>query len=569
MKRNVFLWMLMMMSTMGFAQNVTLHLVESAGNCLLSSNCESQTICYDLRIEVDEPGWQIRSYNIWFQYPQPPLMHYNSDNACLTQNGGDTDNDSNGQYRVGGINGTAVLEAGVMTTFHTLCLEYDNGFMIVDSIISAGGPALVYGFPFESTLTLQNSVTGESVGMAVNSMDAMPINLHDLMQVDANAGWSGVSAWMQPLDSDIENVMEPVVEDLVIMYNLTDGIYSPSNNINTIVNWNYKSGYIVKVSDAIDLNICGSDNGNHTINLMAGWNIIPVLNPGMVPVEEVLGGLGSNLIIVKEIAGYRIYYPAYNINTLMNLQTGKAYLVKVAQACAITFPETDVSQTQADAKYYFEMNSPWPPIHKTPDSHIFCFADDALSLFEMGDLIGAFDQQGHCCGMMEVLDTQKAFSVPVFANDATTSQKDGLDVDEPIAFKLYRPSTGDEFNMELSYATFSPAQGQFVSNGISIAATVTLIASGTGIQNYASGVQVEAYPNPTQGEVTLKIAGDLPINGKLVLTNADGQMLFEQEIMHRQGISTRMLDFSKYTSGIYYLRLTSSQYYNIQKIVIH
>ncbi|MDD3527186.1 MAG: hypothetical protein PHX39_09590, partial [Bacteroidales bacterium] len=215
MKRNVFLWMLMIMSLAGFTQNVTLQLAESAGNCLLSSNCESQTICYDLRIEVDEPGWQIRSYNIWFQYPQPPLMHYNSDNACLTQNGGDTDNDTNGQYRVGGINGTAVLEAGVMTTFHSLCLEYENGFMIVDSIISAGGPALVYGFAFESTITLQNSITGESIGMVVNSMDAMPINLHDLMQVDASAGWSGVSAWMQPLDSDIENVMAPVVDDLV------------------------------------------------------------------------------------------------------------------------------------------------------------------------------------------------------------------------------------------------------------------------------------------------------------------------------------------------------------------
>ena len=159
---------------------------------------------------------------------------YNSDNACLTQNGGDTDNGSKGQYRVGGINGTAVLEAGVMTTFHSLCLEYDNGFMIVDSIISAGGPALVYGFQFESTLTLHNTITGESVGMAVTSMDAMPINLHDLMHVNTNAGWSGVSAWMQPLDSDIENVMAPVADDLIIMYNLTDGIYSPANGINTI-----------------------------------------------------------------------------------------------------------------------------------------------------------------------------------------------------------------------------------------------------------------------------------------------------------------------------------------------
>jgi hypothetical protein len=561
--------MLMMMSMAGFTQTVTLHLEESAGNCLLSSDCESQTICYDLRIEIDEPGWELRSYNVWFEFPQPPLMMYNSDNACLTQNGGDTDNSTQGQYRVGGVNGTAVIEAGVMTTFHTFCLEYDNGFMIVDSIISAGGPALVYGFEFESTLTLQNTTTGESVGLAVTSFDALPIKLHDLMQVESDKGWSGVSAWMQPLNSDIENVMAPVVDDLIIMYNLTDGIYSPPNNINTINTWNYKSGYIIKVSDGIELNICGSDNGNHTINLMAGWNIIPVLNPGMVPVEDVLGPLGSNLIIAKEIAGYRVYYPAYNINTLMNLQTGKAYLVKVAQACAINFPETDVSQTQADVKYYFEMNSPWPPIHKTPDSHIFCFANDALSLFEMGDLIGAFDQQGRCSGMMEVLDTQNSFSVPVFANDATTAQKDGLDVDEPIAFKLYRPSTGDEYNMELTYAPYSPAQGQFVSNGISIPNTVTLTFAGTGIQNYASGVQVEAYPNPTQGEVNLKIAGDFLINGKLILTNADGQLLYEQELLHQQGVSTRLLDFSKYTAGIYYLRLTSSQYYNIQKIVIH
>lgn len=550
------------------AQQVSVSIQKSEGDCLLSNNCEDNLLCYDLLLEVDEPNWELRSYNIWVHYPVPPLLSYNSDNACETQNGGDTDNNLNGQYRVGGINGSLLLQQEVPGTIHTICFEYSDGNMILDSLIGVGGVALIYGLPFESTITMMNTNTGETVGFTISTINSVTIQLDDKHILGIDEGWNGISTWIQPNQTDIEVIMSEVVENLVVMYNLTEGIYSPDNNINTINNWNYKSGYIIKVTNDISLNICGSDPDSKSINLMAGWNIIPVLDQSNVPIEMVFDEIGENLIIAKEIAGYRMYYPEYSINSLSSLEPGKAYFVKVSESCTILFPEIADNKPSLNQEYYFDLISPWQTIHKTPESHVFCFSNEVSVNFETGDLIGAFDQNGTCSGIMEILDNGDAFAVSVFGNDQTTDIKDGLDDAENIAFRLFRSATGEVYNLDLSFTENSPSQGNFESNGISIIKEVLISTTGTGINNYISGVDLQIFPNPTSGETNFKLIGDVVIDGVIVLSDSRGQLIFNINYLHDGGVSFREFDFSTYSSGIYYLRLSSDNYLNIQKIVV-
>ncbi len=567
MKNTVLTMVLSLIFTGLFSQTITVQIKESAGNCLLGSNCEENTVCFDLLLKINEPNWELRSYNIWFQYPVPPALWYNSDNSCVVQNGGDTDNNQNGQYRVSGINGSFPLLPGVDETIHTICFQYGDASQVVGSFVKVGGSAVIFGFPFQSTLTLINNTTGETSGIILASMDSTAIELENNQNIDVAMGWSGVSSRLQPFLPGIEQIMSPVVDDVVIFYNLVDGIYYPANGINTLQNWNYKSGYIIKTTSNISFGFCGHEGENKTVNLMAGWNIIPVLSDEQVPVEDVFASLGNNLVLVKEIAGYRLYYPNFSISTLSQLEPTKSYFVKVIEPCTITFPAYDGKNSQSQPVYQFDWITPWNEVYETPGSHVFCFRGNYSLNLEMGDIIGAFDQNGLCSGIMEILDENQAFAVPVFGDDANTGQKDGLSPNELITLRLFKTSTGEVFNLSVEFDENSPQQANYVQNGISLIKNVWVSSLGFHINGYVSGMELNIYPNPTHGEFDLELAGDKRIDGKMVLTDSRGQLLTIKPLSHSSYNTLAEFDLSNHSPGVYYLRIISKNYYAIRKIV--
>ena len=143
---------------------------------MLATDCQTNIACFDLIISINEPDWEFASYNIWTEYPAPPVMSYSSDNACLTQNGGDTDNNPAGQYRVSGINGITHLQPNVPTVFHSICYSYPDENTIQDSVIASGGTLNLYGFPFYSTITLVKHSLGNTVGITIPVQKFLTLN---------------------------------------------------------------------------------------------------------------------------------------------------------------------------------------------------------------------------------------------------------------------------------------------------------------------------------------------------------------------------------------------------------
>jgi hypothetical protein len=72
--------------------------------------------------------------------------------------------------------------------------------------------------------------------------------------------------------------------------------------------------------------------------LESGWNILPVISEvGVNPVQFFLPNF-SKVDIITEIAGTKIYWPEKKIRTLLLLEPGKAYRIKVNQGFTVTFP---------------------------------------------------------------------------------------------------------------------------------------------------------------------------------------------------------------------------------------
>jgi hypothetical protein len=150
-------------------------------------------------------------------------------------------------------------------------------------------------------------------------------------------GWNSLSSFRLPDDADIETLMSQIVNELVVMQTMT-GVYYPTGNVNTIGTWESQSAYKVKVTEDVVLNITGIVEQSKTLQLVEGWNLIPVLSNEPADVATLFAAVIDNVIVVKGIAEIGVFWPEYAINTLVNVIPGKAYFVKMSAAGEITYP---------------------------------------------------------------------------------------------------------------------------------------------------------------------------------------------------------------------------------------
>ncbi len=162
------------------------------------------------------------------------------------------------------------------------------------------------------------------------------ITCFQTQELELSVGWSGISLFVEPEDSSVQNMFSEVVDDLEIIIGET-GIYWPSAGINTLENWIPEEGYILKMNDNNTVAVAGSVDQPVTLQLNAGWNYFPVLSAEPVSVAGVNSAIPDALVLIKEIAGTSTYWPAMGINTLLNLHPGKSYLIYLNNPANYTF----------------------------------------------------------------------------------------------------------------------------------------------------------------------------------------------------------------------------------------
>ena len=154
------------------------------------------------------------------------------------------------------------------------------------------------------------------------------------------SGWSGISSYLLPYFPQLEKLMEPAAENLIILQN-QEGFYWPSQNVNTLGNWNTEKGYLIKLSEETNLTIPGIVLENTMINLPSGWSLIPVLNSCGLQIEELILELGSDLIFIKEAVGIKVCWPEMGIHSLTELMPGNSYFIYLNEPALLTFPACD------------------------------------------------------------------------------------------------------------------------------------------------------------------------------------------------------------------------------------
>lgn len=157
-----------------------------------------------------------------------------------------------------------------------------------------------------------------------------------IFRIPLKAGWNGISAYLEPVETDIVEVMSSLGSSLVFLENLGE-VYWPTQGINTINNWQISKGYQLKVNADTTLVFEAKTPAGYQIPIEEGWNLIPVLSSFPVEIISVFNENLGNIQIIKEAAGQQVYWPEQSIFTLQYLLPQKAYLLKSEQAFVVSY----------------------------------------------------------------------------------------------------------------------------------------------------------------------------------------------------------------------------------------
>ncbi len=210
------------------------------------------------------------------------------------------------------------------------------------SIDYSNGPGDVNGNPF---FKIRIRFDGDDMTVdAGNRVTFNNVSLDGVLDVDAYqiltipAGWSGISSFIVPAAPALEDIFEPAASSLIILQNF-DGFYWPADGSNTLGSWSDKAGYAIKTNAGAQVIIAGTMQPDMNLTLNEGWNFLPVLGNCTYQVADLFDQISGKVVIVKEIAGYLLFWPENEINTLGTLEPGKAYYIKLSEDAMITFPD--------------------------------------------------------------------------------------------------------------------------------------------------------------------------------------------------------------------------------------
>ncbi len=357
-------------------------------------------------------------------------------------------------------------------------------------------------------------------------------------------GWNIFSMNIHPADSGVGTVFgdSQVIanhHNFILVKNIGGEVYSPTIGLNNLSSTNTGEGYQV-FSDSTDtIRLAGAAIATATtpLLLVQGWNLFAYLPQAPMPITTALQGIVPQILIVKNNAG-QIYWPDYGINALGTMTAGQGYFAYMKDSITLIYDSTITVAKKLAGAGAPQLSLP-NTVHYEHHGNTGNNASILASRVIFGNQvapdsgeIGAFDAAGNLVGSGSILHGLAAFTV--WGKNTQTKQKDGLNVAEPITFKLWT-KTG-EYS-----ATFKNNNGtsiRYAAQGIFVGSLI--VPEGELIKEFNLA---RVYPNPCRGAVSISF--DVP-----TLSGAARQDI-EINIFTMNGSIVHQVVKGKYPAGRY------------------
>ncbi len=158
------------------------------------------------------------------------------------------------------------------------------------------------------------------------------------VEINLNTGWNLISSNAMPQNPNIIDMFAQV-NNLALVKAANGTIYDPTYNINTIGYWDIKDAYWVYLTAPSTLEFLGAPvkPENTPIMLKQGWNMVSYLRNSSMAPADALQSIDGSLIFVKDAFG-NIYYPAFGLNTLTNLNPKEGYWIYMTSPAVLIYP---------------------------------------------------------------------------------------------------------------------------------------------------------------------------------------------------------------------------------------
>lgn len=152
------------------------------------------------------------------------------------------------------------------------------------------------------------------------------------------SGWSIISTYLTPTNPNITTVFAPVISQVTLLKNNGGDVFWPQFGLNLIGNMVLGQGYQCNMISQQTIAITGlyGNPANTLIAFQQGWNLLGYLQQSPVDIATALSGLTGNIVIAKDGDG-DIYWPAFNLNLIGDMEPGRGYQVKLALATNFSY----------------------------------------------------------------------------------------------------------------------------------------------------------------------------------------------------------------------------------------
>lgn len=379
-------------------------------------------------------------------------------------------------------------------------------------------------------------------------------------QYQFSQGWNSLSSFVLPQTLPVEELFLPIVQNLTIMQNLTE-VYWPSQGVNTIEDFDNASGYVLKMASTTEFEICGNELANRNLTINSGWYYLPVLSECEVDIFELLGDNLDDILIIQELVGLKVFWPAMGIYTLQTLEPGKAYKMKAVNAISIEFPDCEGKSKFKSVPLVNSISSVWGELTMSPLSQPVVFMASVLNQFIEGDIIGGFGTDIQPYGKLEIQANGSNQVITLFGNDPLSHEQTGFTEGQSVNYRLYRAATGEIFDLQVEYDnSFDNSTGSYHSG--SFAAIVNATMQLTTVNDLISS-KINMYPNPAKDMVYFDYSGSTDELIKVEIFNAKGQLVNEVEFSHKTQMNSTSMD-----AGVYFVKISTQTLTEVRKLII-
>lgn len=156
--------------------------------------------------------------------------------------------------------------------------------------------------------------------------------------IDLKAGWNLISFNVEPSESAIDSVFEPIYSLIEVVKN-NDGFFKSDYEsvFHSIENIEGGEAYLIKMKTDASLVVYGEliDLNIYSKQLKAGWNLLGVPFQGSKDLELVFQAIETDVEVVKHFDGF--YKTGFGQNTISELKAGKGYYIKLGDDRILSF----------------------------------------------------------------------------------------------------------------------------------------------------------------------------------------------------------------------------------------